>query len=291
VLYVSVAYLISLPGRVKKYKRSKYFIDFGKPYKKDIEDSPQYRFYTNADSRKLSINYIIQKDGTEYFIYDNVVYLFPDFSWIEYVEELAEWCVEGYDNWCTFIEEFNKKASNIDQNAKKHPVKILVERNMFSNIDLNGLEIPDCIFLTWNYEKAFENEESFLKLKVPTTTQELYDMMLQTSQLCGRFYVDENDCIKWDLYDDYTITIAINDTEGYISLDSKSVFKGGLTHWHPSHFEIYDDVCSLGSLGNVLVIRKGFVGVGVVYLGDKENCPYNKNKSTLFGKLYFFEIK
>ena len=290
VLCAGISYWVALPGIIRKYKKSEYYISFGKKYKNGLEHSPQYRFYTGAVSRNLPIKYRMSDDKTEYFVYDEAVYLFPDFSWIEFDKETSQWYVEGYEDWASFLEDYNKITSKIDDGLKELPVRLLVERNMFSNVDLNGLDIPDCIFITWSYEKAFENETSPLKLKIPQSTQELYDMMLQTPDLCGDFVLDGKGNIQWDLYENITVTITLYEREGYISLDSKSMRKGGITHWHPSTYEIYKDVCNLGKRGNVLVIGKGiFGGTAVMYSGAKETCPYKRNENTALRILYFYE--
>ena len=73
-----------------------------------------------------------------------------------------------------------------------YPVKLLVEREMFPILNLNGKNIPGCIFVTWNYETAFENEESPLKMLIPENSKELYEMMLQTPNLCGTFELTDD---------------------------------------------------------------------------------------------------
>ena len=180
------------------------------------------------------------------------------------------------------------------ENAPNYPVKLLVERKMFPTLNLNDKDIPDCIFVTWNYENAFENEESPLKMIIPQNSKELYDMMLQTPDLCGTFELNEgNENIEWLLHENIKIELGVDPRDCYFGV-SRLLFgkvESGITHWHPTIFEIYDDVCNVGKRGNVMVLRSTASSGTLMYSGSKEDCPYAPDKKYLFGKYYYLEAK
>ena len=155
------------------------------------------------------------------------------------------------------------------------------------------LAIVFCPLVTWSYENAFQNEDSPLKLRVPTSTEELLDMMKQNPDLCGEYHVADDGHIVWDLYNSIQIDIGVDVGDCYLSVSRKAFGKieSGITHWHPTNFEIYGEVCKMGKRGNVLVIRTSLLGADVLYIGDLENCPYKKRRMQLFGKLYILEAK
>ena len=134
-------------------------------------------------------------------MYQDTLFLFPDFDQISLKEDESGWEVDYDGDWKDFEPSYQNIISKLENN-RNMPVKLLVERNMFLRHKLTDVNIPECIFLTWSYEKVFENEDSPLKLIVPETTEELYDMMCQTPDLCGTFEIKEEGNIYWDLYDD-----------------------------------------------------------------------------------------
>ena len=118
-------------------------------------------------------------------------------------------------------------------------------------------------------------------------------MMLQTPDLCGHFeLLSDNGNIIWDLYDNIRIENGVDHGDCYLGI-SKMMFgkvESGLTHWHPTAFEIYNEVSKIGKRGNLMIVRT-FASGGVLYVGTKEDCPYPKSKRYLFGKLYYLEAK
>ena len=99
----------------REYKNSRYYADFGRKFTVDILYSPEYRFYNGAVSRNLPIKYIRQEtNGFEYFIYDDTLYLFPDFDGIDYIEDKSEWMVD-YDGDSDF---FDRRLTACSQSLK-----------------------------------------------------------------------------------------------------------------------------------------------------------------------------
>lgn len=278
----------------REYKNSRYYADFGRKFTVDILYSPECRFYNGAVSRNLPIKYIRQEtNGFEYFIYDDTLYLFPDFDGIDYIEDKSEWMV-GYDGDADFFDRRLDSMLSKLENRFDYPIRVLAERRMFYRMNLSGMDIPESIFITQSYDNAFENDASPLKMIVPQSTEELYGMMLETPDLCGRFELDKSaGSITWNLSENIVIEIGIDTPECYIGINKSHGGKvgGEITHLHPSVFEIYDEICKIGRRGNVTVLRASPVGSALLYAGRKDVCPYPREKKLLLGKYYYLEAR
>ena len=154
-------------------------------------------------------------------VYNDRLFLFPNFDQIDFNEDKEEWQVNYDGDWKNFEQAYKDIVTKIDKEAISFPTKLLVERKMFPMTDLNGVSIPECIFLTWNYETTFENEDSS-KLVVPVSTQELYSMMCATPGLCGKFKIADSGNIHWDLYKDIRIDIDVDPHDCYFGVDTVS---------------------------------------------------------------------
>ena len=278
----------------REYKNSRYYADFGRKFTVDILYSPECRFYNGAVSRNLPIKYIRQEtNGFEYFIYDDTLYLFPDFDGIDYDEDKAGWMV-GYDGDADFFDRRLDSMLSKLENRFDYPIRVLAERRMFYRMNLSGMDIPESIFITQSYDNAFENDASPLKMIVPQSTEELYGMMLETPDLCGRFELDKSaGSITWNLFENIVIEIGVDSPECYIGINKSHGGKvgGEITHLHPSVFEIYDEICKIGKRGNVTVLRTSPVGSALLYAGRKDVCPYPREKKLLLGKYYYLETR
>lgn len=276
----------------KKYKSSRYYADFGKKYAAGIPDSPAYRFYNAAMRRELPIRYVRQEaNDFDYFIRDGIIYIFPDFEQIEFIDEESAWYV-SYDGEPEPFDQCCDRLLSMLEGAPEHPVRLLVERKMFSETDLNGMDIPNVIFIIWSYENAFENEDLPCKMTIPQSAEALYDMMLRTPDLCGIFALDETGRqVLWDLNE--SIRICIDPSDCYFGVSKKRPGKAdkNIVHWYSSMFEIYDEVCRIGKRGNVMVLRSSWLGGAVLYYGSKADCPYPKSKRSLLGKYEYQEAR
>lgn len=294
IFIAAIGYLFQCVNDKKSYKKSSYYKDLNLKFMECRFNSPEYRFYNSVMKRNLQVDYIRQEsNGLEYFVYADTLFLFPDFEQIDFDEEKSIWEVDFDGDWEPFEQAYQKMVSKLDDRTTNYPIKLLVERQMFPAVDLNGVEIPDCIFLTWSYETTFENEDSPLKLRVPVNTKELYEMMCETNDICGDFEIAENGNIHWDLHDNIQIDIGVDARDCYIGVNKKAPFKTirGLVHWHPTVFEIYREVCKIGASGNVLVIRTFGGSSSVLYIGDEAECPYSPEQKPLFGKIYNLKSK
>lgn len=278
----------------REYKNSRYYADFGRKFTVDILYSPECRFYNGAVSRNLPIKYIRQEtNGFEYFIYDDTLYLFPDFDGIDYIEDKSEWMVD-YDGDSDFFDRRLDSMLSKLENRFDYPIRVLAERRMFYRMNLSGMDIPESIFITQSYDNAFENDASPLKMIVPQSTEELYGMMLETPDLCGRFELDKSaGSIIWNLSENIVIEIGVGTPECYIGINKSHGGKvgGEITHLHPSVFEIYDEICKIGRRGNVAVLRASPVGSALLYAGREDVCPYPREKKLLLGKYYYLEAR
>ncbi len=295
-LLLAVPSLIRESRRAKKaYFNSPYYADFKEKYTRGITTDPVYRFYNGAVARKLPVKcpekFDERFDGSFYFFYDDAMFLFPDFEQMGLSEEDGiTWQVNYDGDWVDFEEAYAKiRAKSMDSYK---PVKLLVERSMITVYDLNKVKLPSCVFVTWSYDTAFENEESPLKMMVPQTAEDLYAMMRDTPDLCGEFEPDESgNGIRWRIREDIQITLGVYPRDCYVGVD-KLLFgkiESEITHWHPTEYEIYDEVCKIGKRGNVLVLRSRAGSGAVLYSGSKADCPYPPDKKYLFAKYYYIE--
>ncbi|MBR3894684.1 MAG: hypothetical protein IKJ35_06000 [Clostridia bacterium] len=294
IIIVAISLIFQIPKNKKAYKKSRYYADFRQKFMTSLLYSPEYRFYNSAMRRNLPLKYIKQEsNGFEYFIYDNTIYLFPDFEHIDVNEEGKKWLADYDGDWKPFDECYEKLLTKLES-PPDYPIKLLVERNMIPPINLYGIDIPDCIFVTWRYETTFENENLPFKMIVPQNSKELYDMMLQTPNLCDNFELSaNNEIIVWNLYKNIRINIEVDSHDCCVSICKLLLenIESSITHWHPTIFEIYDEVCNIGKRGNVLVLRSSRRGGSLLYAGSKDECPYSPHKKYLFGKYYYLEVK
>ena len=123
-------------------------------------------------------------------------------------------------------------------------------------------------------------------------TEDLYNKILDTPLLCGRFELVEK-TIFWNLYDGFEIEISIEPPDSCFEIQRRWLKNIciPLTHWHPDEDEVYSQVCNIGLKGNVLVIRENWFGVSILYMGDKEKCPYPADKKWSWGKIYYLLAK
>lgn len=107
-------------------------------------------------------------------------------------------------------------------------------------------------------------------------------MMLQTPDLCGRFELtNNNEKIEWHLYDKIRIDIIVDPHDCYFNITLLEKVERSITHWHPTIYEIYDEVCNIGKHGNILVLRIFSVSGTVLYSGIKDNSPYSPDKKII----------
>ncbi len=278
----------------KAYYKSPYYADFKKKYTMGITTDPVYRFYNGAVARKLPVKFGAKLTGPLYGIYEGTMYLLPDFEQMGLSEDgRAVWQVDYDGDWMDFEEAYAKLLSDMAV-TPGDSVKLLVERRMITVCDLTETPPPACVFVTQTYETAFENEDSTLKMRIPQSAEDLYGMMRKTPDLCGAFELTEDQQgIRWRVREDIQITLGVDPRDCYVGVE-KLLFgkiESGITHWHPTEYEIYDEVCKIGKRGNVLVLRQRAGSGAVLYSGSKAECPYQPNKKILFGKYYYIEAK
>lgn len=111
------------------------------------------------------------------------------------------------------------------------------------------------------------------------TSREIYGKLTQTSNLHSMPLID-GDVIIWKIYvnayiraycDSYDTCIELFD-----NLSDKSII-----HWHPDEDDMFDELCSLGKEGNILVLRKTILGKRVCYIGPEDKMPESRNPSKM----------
>ena len=296
--------LVACPFLAREYRRSKkaydkspYYAAFKKKFTMGITSDPVYRFYNGAVERNLSVRFPEKLDdridGLSYFFYGDNLYLLPNFEQMGLSEDgRAVWQVNNDGDWMDFDEGYT--ATRVQAMYPDQAVKLLVERRMIVECDLTKTPPPSCIHVIHSYETAFENDDTALTFRIPQSSADLYDMMCATPDLCGEFELTEDrQGIRWRIREDIQITLGVDLRDCYIGVDKLLLGKieSGITHWHPTEYEIYDEVCKIGKRGNVLVLRARAGSGAVLYSGSRDECPYKPDQKVLFGKYYYIEAK
>ena len=296
--------LLAVPSLTREYRRSKkeyykspYYATFKKKFAWGITTDPVYRIYNGAAARDLPVrfpdNMDDRIDGLSYFFYGDTVYLLPNFEQMGLSEDgRAVWQVNNDGDWMDFDEGY--AATRVQAMYPDLTVKFLVERCMITICDLTETPPPACVFVTQSYETAFENEDSALKMRIPQSSADLYDMMQKTTDLCGEYALTEDmQGIRWRIREDIQITLEVDPRDCYIGVEKLLLGKieSGITHWHPTVYEIYGEVCKIGKRGNVLVLRQGAMSGAVLYSGSRDECPYKPDQKVFLGKYDYIEAK
>ncbi len=297
ILFIFIIWLIIMPfiaifNRIS-YKKSSYYKEFKLPFRKKVFESKEYEFYNYAVEKGLKIKYIKQKTKSlDYFIYEDKIFIFPDFSELHYNEEKQNWEVvyKHYKEESSYSldEFFNKKLSLFEKQIDL-PLRLLVSRDYFKEGYLDLSKLPETLKVIKNYNSAFQNENEYYLSMIPQTTKDLYEMMLKNDKLMGKFELVSDELIVWT-FDKVIYELSIDLHDGCFIVKKNNKLKLEITHWHPSNYEIYDEVCKIGEKGNILVIKTILGSSQVLYMGPIDKCHINKRKFHL-GKMYFFEAK
>jgi hypothetical protein len=293
IVAIPIALLFGDFQRKRDYKKSRYYQDFKVKYTWRKSMSPEYRFYNNAVRRSLPMEYIRQpSNGFEYVIHDGMLFLFPDFFVLKKSEDAAEW-IADYDREDKSLEQVMGELTAKPEAPVELPVYLLLERDMIHAADLNSQPLPPWVYLVPAFEDAFESVDFTLLNHAPQTTTELYDMMRKTPDLCGEFELTrDGELIFWHLYDGVRVELSVSPRDGYVGVTSLLDGKEeGITHWHPTEYAVYYEVCKMGKRGNVLVLRTQGGSDWLVYLGDKDGCPYQHDSKKKFTKTYYLEAR
>ena len=122
------------------------------------------------------------------------------------------------------------------------------------------------------------------------TTKELYDKLILMSDLHSLPELN-GEILIWNLYKNAYIRAYCDSYDTCIDIISTSVLGCSLTHWHPDEEDILEELYSLGKNGNVLVLKNGFIGTSVYYIGEPEKYKFNSKKKWHWGKLTYLEQK
>ena len=285
-----VAHLFSLPKLKKTYYGSSYYKDLSVPYSKHLLYSPQYRVYNSLKKQGLDFQFRDScSNDIDCFIYRNTLFMLENFDQIQFNENKRIW-EAVYDGDPTPLDGvYEALSSKVKSQEEVLPIKLLVERRLIAETDLRGMELPDYITLIRSYDRAFQEEDPQLTQIIPTDEKELYDMMRLTTDLCGTYRIAEDNTLIWDLYDKAELHIGVHPMDCTISVHRKGVskFRNELTHWHCDIYSVYDEICTLGTPGNVLVIRSSPLGKST-YQGSREECPYKEDGNSILCRVYHF---
>ena len=116
---------------------------------------------------------------------------------------------------------------------------------------------------------------------------EAHEKMKNNTCLAGSFYGEEfkgaDGHIVWHLFDGYAVEI----TSEMIAIykDENGKLAECIYHWHPCDEDLYDEICKLGTKGNVTVIQKGWIRDSRIFSGPRDACPIKRK--WLFGKYIY----
>lgn len=115
-----------------------------------------------------------------------------------------------------------------------------------------------------------------------------YEKMNSNPCLAGSFTGDgfsgTDGHILWHLFDGYTVEIASETVSIY--KNRNGTMYECIHHWHPCDEDLYDEICELGTKGNVTVIHRSFLGDSrILYSGPRGACHIRRK--SFFGKNIF----
>ncbi len=296
LLFIGVIWLIALPfitiRDYKEYKKSAYYKEFKITYARNVLYRPNYLFFNYAKETNLPIKYIKQEENAlEYFIYNETIYIFPNFNELTYNEEKGcfEVVYRKYKevNLYTLDEYFNKEKL-LFKKEPKLPIKLLLSVHYLDLDTIDITKLPKTIRIVGSYDSAFKDEEDFL-IKIPYNTKKLYDMMCENEKLGGKFELIDDELIRWT-FNDVIYDIDASFDDNTINVYKNNVFKTHIAELDPDSYELYETICKIGEVGNMLVVRKTLGVTHVLYMGVKEDYKEEKRRIRL-GKTYYFESK
>lgn len=286
--------LILLPKHKKQYKNSRYFLDLQKPFSRKRFYSMQYEFYNSARKRNLPFEYFVQSGNDfEYFVYDNKVFVFPDFCEVEFDKDKAVFFAGYKKHKELWSDAVNSLRGKIEKNTDGLEIKVLVERNMINSKKINKQNLPENLFLVNSVGTAF-SEDIFPIQKEPQTVSALFDWMTKQVNVCGKIEL-ENGSIDWHPYEsEFYISIFFGkkNCDVYLSRNKWPFFSlihSVLYHWQVSKGDICSLIETLNDKNNILIIKANLCKVDLLYLGQKEKCPYLPLKKKAFTKVYSFQ--
>ncbi len=126
------------------------------------------------------------------------------------------------------------------------------------------------------------------------TTKDLYEKLLEMPDLHSLPELD-GEILIWKLYENAYIRAYCDSYDTCIELISTSTSCPS-THWHPDEDDMFDELYTLGKKGNVLVLKRfslaiGMVSSGAFYMGEPDKYRFSKNKKWHWGKLTYLEQK
>ena len=122
--------------------------------------------------------------------------------------------------------------------------------------------------------------------KMPTTAQELYDLLLQTPDLCGTLTMENLFVLRWDLWEDHYLGIFFSGDDCQISLNKRgALLDCSITHWHPEPENLPEELLSIGRRDCILVLHISPAAISVAYKGPEKDCPRRLRRNGLFQKV------
>ena len=163
ILIAFIIYIVVMPVlficNFFKYRNSLYYKNLRIPYNKTIYYSNGYKFYNAAIKEGLDIKYVKQKNKSlDYFIYKEIIYIFPDFTKLGYNEDNND-CYVVYKFYhkvesTNSLDEFFEKKKSLFEEEVNLPIKLLLSKE-YIEVYTDISKLPDSIVVIENYNSTF----------------------------------------------------------------------------------------------------------------------------------------
>lgn len=205
----------------REYKKSAYYKNIGTPFNKQILYSSEYDFYNYAVKEELPIKFVKQKiNSFAYFIYQEEIFIFPDFQGIEYSFEKDCWEVvyqEKKTETRYTLDAFFDRKKELFEESISLPIQLLISQNYFSEEVEDLSSVPESLYVIRNYHSAFKDENKELRFVVPQNTKQLYEMMMKNPNLGGKIELENDERIIWT-FEKVIYDIFVDKDEGLIDV-------------------------------------------------------------------------
>ena len=275
----------------KSYRKSQYYRDFQTPYQKADFFQKHVDFYESMKKSDIPFRYE-KKDGVEFTVCLETVYLLPAFSCLCYNEETERWEIfldEMGKKRADFGEYLSSVSGKIRETVPDLPIRVLLDMEQFSSPCTSLPDVPKPVFVS-DFSAPFEEPFPIKAADLPQNAVGLYHLIQTFPNLCGSFSLQaEKETVILGL-GEFNFEFVVGEHECMISVNkTTSGKKKYLIDWDTQTIaEMIVDIFKIAKEGHLTVIQRNG---GVLYAGVKDACPYLGRKRRFFEKLYFIEAK
>ena len=294
-----VLYLCALPFiRIRErkfYRKTRYFRDFHAPYQGSDPFQKRVTFYESVKKSGLPARYE-KKDPLEYVVYGGIIYVLPDFPFLDYNGDKEDW--EFFFNYAKrkrtgYREYLASVSEQLRQTEPGLPIRVLLDPEQLSVSHPSPPPFPESLFVS-DYAHPLEFPFPMKASECPENIVDAYRLIRSVPDLCGKLSLQEEKAkLVWDFGEfNFEIFIDKSDCAIFANQNPGNGKDRNLTHWHPETVpNTIRDLLEIGKPGHITVISASRSAGAFLYAGRKEDCPYLGRKYRHFQKLYFIEAK